>query len=103
MGFYPDPQKAVINPPKTGTNTLRLIGSGLWGLENCAGHHTYQYLHSQMKRLGRDPDQYEWAMPVREPVNRLISMLNYRYRKNGIDLDSAMERSLQGVGMLYPP
>ena len=98
MGYYQLQKKAVLSPPKNGTNTVSRICQELYiDKEIRPGPLSYDTVVDYMKRAGENVSDYEFAMLVRHPEDRLVSMINYYIGKimQITDLDVAIDKALR--------
>ena len=111
MGYYPIEKKGVITPPKNGTNTVSTVATAIYlSKEHRPGPLKYSEVTDYLTRTGEVLSDYEFAMVIRDPIDRLVSMINYRNNFNAggsespSDFETAMSRSYnEPEAYLYKP
>lgn len=71
MVYIPAFDKCILCPPKNGTHTIRYVADRIGEDVQLKGHMT---AGTVVARLGRAP---HFAMTVRDPVERFLSIVNY--------------------------
>lgn len=74
MPYIEELGRCVLCPPRCGTNTVLAVIRELYGLE---GYNWHLEAQDVVHVLGRAP---LFGMPVRDPVDRFVSLLNYFVR-----------------------
>ena len=110
MGYYPTEKKGVITPPKNGTNTVMAIATAIYMCkEGRPGPLKYADVTDYLVRTGERLEDYEFAMAIRDPADRLVSMINYKNntlhgKVHPADFETAMSRSYNEPDVwLYRP
>lgn len=90
--------KAVICPPKCGTTTIQWIMAELTDDVTQHDHRTFREMASHV-----EPGT-EWAMAVREPMERLVSAVNsYAGWSGERGLDATMDHAFQDFSIVFRP
>jgi len=107
--FIPQTGQAVIRIPKTGSSSLDEMIHETYDRKkcDCYGHMTAREIAERLDRSGKLNTLKEFVVVVRNPVDRLVSALNYLHGgKQGHDLNTAMEdaaRVDEAASIAYRP
>ena len=90
--------KAVICPPKCGTTTIQWIFGELTEDVTEHDHRTFRQMAQHV-----EPGT-EWAMAVREPMERFVSAVNsYAGWSGERGLEATMDHALQRLSIVFEP
>lgn len=90
--------KAVICPPKCGTTTIQWIMGELTDDVVHPDHRTFRELATHVQ------PSTEWAMPVREPMERLVSAVNsYAGWSGERGLEATMDHAWHHMSVVFMP
>lgn len=84
--------KATLSPPKCGTHTINKVMQSL-GPTLLTGHmwqeDAIRHLQRQYPHIA--PDEFQWGMNVRDPIDRFVSSINHQFAERKENLDYIYE------------